>query len=131
MKDPEPINKFCVSAVNGNGTESGLSDTVTVVISNVFLPRPQLSKIETGNDGTLLEWQYPQVAELKGFRIYRNKQLVANEDVVGRGARSYSFPELSPNVSYEFSIQAVGMHDNLSDFSDVSSVKLPAKGKKK
>jgi hypothetical protein len=131
LKDPAVVNKFCVSALNASGAESNLSDTVTVMISNVFLPRPQISKIESGNDGTLLEWQYPEISELKGFRIYRNKQLVADENAVGKNARAYSFPVLGSDAAYEFSIQAVGVHDNLSDFSDVSSVKLPAKGKRK
>ena len=100
--------KFAVSAVSKSGDEGKLSDTVTVLVPSKSIPPVNKWNIEVQNGRARLNWQYTsEVADLKGFRIYRDGELMADEQELKRDTRNWVSPALEPGKRYLFEIMAV------------------------
>ena len=98
---------FYVTAMSKTVSESQPGDTVTVSVPSFDLPTPVIAKaIPDGNKG-LIQWQYPAIADIKGFRLYRNDALIADETVLRKGIKEFITPDLEPNVQQSFTLTAI------------------------
>ena len=115
--------KFCVSSVNKNNVESALSDTVFVRIPSVELPVPIITKVFTDGGKAIIQWEYPDIADLKGFKLFQNKNIIAGENEINKNQRVFTTTKLE-NGSFQFNIQAVAENGVTSELSVPSSATL-------
>jgi hypothetical protein len=116
--------KFYVIAVSKSGAESVASDTVTISMPQSILPPPTITKVFPYNGRAGIQWQYTTVSNLKGFRVFQNKMLIANESELDRNTREFVTPKLATGT-YSFTIQAISMEGALSDYSKQVPLRMP------
>jgi len=112
--------RFCISAIGKTMTESELSDTAFVVSPTLELPIPGAPIATQDSNMVLISWSYPDIADLKSFRVFQNNNMVVSEFEYGKNFRQFKTPALKWNTSYNFSIQAV------TESGVVSEVSVPA-----
>ncbi len=98
---------FAVSAIGKNLVESELSDTASVRVPSQQLPYPRIENVAVDSNRVKLFWDYPEIADLKGFRVFQNGNMVASEFELNKAVRQFSTPSLKWNTTYGFTIQAV------------------------
>jgi hypothetical protein len=60
-------------------------------------------------------WTYPALPDLKGFRVYQDGQLVADEDTLKPDVREWTFEPLAPGKQHQFEMEAVGQTGAVSE----------------
>jgi hypothetical protein len=115
--------KFCVSAIGANGSESQLSDTVTVNIPTLIMPVPRIDSISTRESMIKIYWSYPEIADLAGFRIYKNGISFLPENAIGANRRELVLNEQDARAGNEFTIKSFNMAGIESELSN--PVKIP------
>ena len=122
-------NRFCLSAVGKNGAESKMSDTLTVLIPTADPPKPAGLMVAPADKNLVIQWQYGELFDLKGFRLFVNNKLVAGEDSLTKNTREC--PLVLPHGhKYEFKIQAVTTSDVTSELSEPAGINLPESARK-
>ncbi len=112
------LRKFCVSSVNKQKTESVFSDTVSVQTPSMELPSPVIKKVAADNyNKATIEWQFPDIPDLKGFRLTQNGKVIATEIELKKEVRQFVTEKLEEGMSYEFSLIAVSDIGVLSNSS--------------
>lgn len=102
------LHRYCVTAFNKLGAESGFSDTVSIQVPSLELPAPVIKKIITDDDNkAAIEWQYPEISDLKGFRVLQNGKVIATENELRKKATEFTTPRLDDGAAYEFEVMAV------------------------
>jgi hypothetical protein len=124
------VYKFCISAIGKNKTEGPLSDTVSVSVPSMELPAPVISKIMLDNNRAIIKWQYPEITDVKGFRLFQDKNMIATESALNKNKREFITAQLSEGSSYEFTIVAISANDLLSEVSQPASILVPPPHKK-
>lgn len=122
--------KFCVSAIAKNEAESNYSDTITVLMPSLELPAPGTPTVVLEEEVAQIEWKYIDVADIKGFRLYQNNTLIANEDVLKKSSRKFTTQVLNKGETYIFTLKAVTTNGIASDPSEQTSILVPGKKKK-
>ena len=118
--------RFCISSVTKGGIESPLSDTVTVKIPTLELPLPVITKSFADSNKAVIQWAYPAITDLKGFRLFQNKKAIATEKELNKNAREFTTAKLEEGATYEFTLQAVAEDGVLSPYSVPVSVSIKA-----
>lgn len=114
----EATYRFCVTSVSKNRSESGFSDTVSVQVPNMGFPAPKITNVQADNENkATIEWQFPDLPDLKGFRVLENNTVIAGETVLDKASRSYVTGKLEPGAAYEFTVVAVTRSGDLSKTS--------------
>ncbi len=116
---------FYVSASSRFSGES-ISDTAFVVTPSTFLPAPTLHAARVGDTAAMVQWDFTDVSDLAGFRLYSNGTLIADEKQLGRSVREYTMPGLRENSTYNFTVRAVSQRMIVSDASAAATVEGPA-----
>jgi hypothetical protein len=114
--------KFAIMAVSKYITHGDLSDTVVLQSPSAGLPYIKVSSLNADSNKVTIVWTYPEIWDVKGFRIYQNGNMVANENQVNKSARQFTTPGLKWGASYEFSVQAVTEYGVLSEISMPSTI---------
>ena len=122
--------KFFISSIGKNKTESPLSDTIAVNAPSLEIPLPVINKILTDNNKAIVKWQYAEIADLKGFRLYQNKNVIATENELTKKIREFTTPVLAEGTSYDFTIVAVSENDIVSEVSLPVTITIPLSHKK-
>ncbi len=122
--------KFCLLAVGKNKVESKLSDTLVVVVPTVAPPRPSGISVVPNDDGLKIQWQYADIFDLRGFRLFINNKLALGEDSLKKNTRECEL-QLEGGHNYEFKFQAVTTSNITSELSDPAAINLPAANRKK
>ncbi|MDH5366491.1 MAG: fibronectin type III domain-containing protein [Cyclobacteriaceae bacterium] len=108
---------FAISAVNDNYQESPLSDKISVIVPSKSLPFINIWPVEQDNNTITLNWKYPtDIADLAGFRLYQNGEIIMNESILEGGIRQHVLSILDPGI-YTFEIVAIsesGLESNKS-----------------
>ncbi len=100
--------KFCITAVSKINAESPFSDTVFVETPSIELPSPTIKKVlPDNNNKATIEWQYPDISDLKGFRLMQNGVVVADEKELRKNSRTFLTGKLDEGTPYEYVIIAV------------------------
>ena len=112
------MHQFCVTALTKLNNESSPSDTVNVQTPSLELPPPSIKRVIPDNvNKATIEWQYPDIADIKGFRLTQNGKIIASENELKKNARAYVAGKLDDGGNYEFMIMAVSENGVLSDNS--------------
>lgn len=117
--------RFFVAAGSKLGGES-TSDTVAATTPSTFLPPPSVRATIVATSVAQVQWDFTDVADLAGFRLYRNGTLVADEKVLGRAVREYTVQGLTENTAYSFTVRAVSNRTVVSEASAPASITVPA-----
>ena len=112
--------KFCVSAMGKTLTESALSDTAFVISPSMELPIPVIASVKQDSNHVIIKWNYPDVFDIKSFRVFQNNNMVVSEFEYGKNFHEFKTPALKWNTNYNFTIQAV------SESGVISLVSTPA-----
>ncbi len=123
------IYKFYVSAVSTNGSEGRGSDTLSVTAPSIVLPVPVILKTNLNGNKVVIHWQYPDVQDLKGFRLYQGNKLIAGENELRKHLRDFMTPDLGPDGNYQLSLRAVSEGGVESDNSAPVTVTIPPPAK--
>lgn len=113
---------FCVGALGYNKGESLFSDTMSINVPSLDLPAPASSGVSSAGDKIVVKWQYPEIADLKGFRVFQNGVQVASENELGKDVREYATPVMSQGFSSEFALQAVSENGIVSEITTLGSI---------
>ena len=111
------LYRFCISALTRGEDESPMSDTVGVQSSSMELPQPVIEKVTVDKDIALIEWQYPDISDLRGFRLFQDKVLIASERQLKKKMFQFITSKLDEGKTYEFTLRAIAENGVLSDFS--------------
>jgi fibronectin type 3 domain-containing protein len=118
--------KFFVIAVKKSGVESAPSDTLTVQTITTELPVPVISKTLPDTNKITVQWQYPEITDLKGFMLYMNGAAVASPKELKKNTREYTVPKITAGTTYEFRLRALTVAGLVSDYSPAVQVAAPA-----
>ncbi|MDP1726657.1 MAG: hypothetical protein Q8M15_07725 [Bacteroidota bacterium] len=116
--------KFCVSAVSVYKSEGALSDTVRSISPSQKLPYISINNLSLDSNRVLINWDYPEIWDLKGFRIFQNGNMVASEFQLNKTNRTFKTPGLKLGASYQFMIQAVSENGIISELSIPSEINI-------
>jgi hypothetical protein len=114
--------RFAIAAVSRYKTVGHTSDTIGVLAPTVILPIPIIYPYSLDTGRVTLQWKYDAIADLKGFRVFQNGNMVASEYELKKDARMFVTPVLKFNDTYLFTIQAVterGIESPLSMARDI------------
>lgn len=116
---------FTVTAIGKNKSESLNSDTAAVQIASLDLPAPVVSKSYADSGKAVIQWQFPEISDLKGFRLFQNNVQIVNENELGKDTREYVTPKLPPGATYNFTLRAISENGVLSDYCAPAPVNIP------
>jgi len=122
--------KFYISAINRINVESASSDTVSIQVPSLELPSPIIRNVFQDGDKAVIKWEYDDIKDLKGFRLYQGKNLIAGEDDLPKDKREFITKELAKGSSYEYTIVAVSENNIESPVSKPAQLMIPAKNKR-
>ena len=115
---------FAVSAVNDQNEESPLSEKVTVTVPSKSLPFINIWPIAKEGNIVTLNWKYDtDIADLAGFRLYQNGELIANENELNASARQWVSPQLEAG-NYTYEILAVSISEVQSERSEPRKLEI-------
>jgi hypothetical protein len=124
------VYKFAVTAFSKGKTESLMSNTVGIQSSSLELATPSISKVSIEKNIALVQWQYPEIADLKGFRLYQNNILIADETVLKKTTAQFITSRLDEGNIYSFTIRAIAENSVLSDYSQPATITIPISPKR-
>lgn len=125
------VNKYCVTSVSASKVESAVSDTLSVTVPSMQLLTPQILKCNPDDSSRVqIQWQFDDVADLKGFRLFQNKAMIADETEISNTEREFTTKMLEQKAIYEFTIRAITTNGVLSDYSAPIMVTMPKLKKK-
>lgn len=107
---------FAIAAVNERANVYGeLSDKVTVTTPSEQLLRVYFASIAQTTDKKItLTWTYKEPADIIGYRLYENGELIADEKTLNKGIKSWT-SLVKKSGRYEYTIQAVTASGIVSD----------------
>ena len=95
---------FAIRAVDNKDNQSKMSGIVYIKTPSSKIPPINIYPFSKEGNTTILNWEYPDdIADLSGFNIYLNGQLLTTVDAQ---VRAWQSNELQPG-SYQFSIEAI------------------------
>lgn len=110
--------RFCVSSLGKYMYESETSDTITVNVPSTAMPIPIVKRWEVDSNVATIYWDYPEVTDLKGFRIYRDGMLIISENDLPADRRSFFTGPMRYFSQYRFEIEAIS-HEGLVSMRSV------------
>lgn len=127
--DPEVF--FRVSAVDQNGNESPLSESILILLDedSVAPVKPEIISFETNRQAVSIMWQRNPESDLAGYRVY--KDAVANFDIQpGKliaevNEMEYNDAMVQDNTAFYYKITAVDRRGNESEPSDEIKIQIP------
>ncbi len=99
--------KFCVTGVSRTNVESVPGDTVIIQVPSLDPPVPVTSKFMPEVSKVTIQWQYPEVPDLAGFRVYIDGSLIADEKILKKSSREFTKTDLQPGTVNSFTVRAV------------------------
>jgi hypothetical protein len=115
-----------IGAISKEGAKSRPT-TVKVYIPGRNLPRVEgvtRTPDETDPTTVTVAWKFPEMRELKGFRLYQDDKLIADEDKITEKLRSWRITNLVRGKLYRFSVEAASRYDTVS-FNPISVTYRP------
>jgi len=114
--------KFFVTALNRSGGESNPSDTISIQVPSTALPAPVITRATADSNKVTIQWQYPEVSDLRGFVLYQNNKAIADD--LKKNDRQYivAKPDAGTNA---YTIRALSESGVMSEYSSPVTVAMP------
>jgi len=125
------LYRFYVAAIGKNNAVSDNSDTVAVFAPSIELPAPVISKTILDSGKVIIQWQYPNIADVRGFRLLQNKHVIATENDLNKNAREFITPKQAPGTTCDLTIIAIAENGVESENAVMVSVTIPSEAPKK
>ncbi|MCD6011741.1 MAG: hypothetical protein K0Q79_1603 [Flavipsychrobacter sp.] len=125
---PDGISKvyrFYITAASKVGTESIPSDTVSMQTPSSELPIPIITKAVSDSVKITVQWQYPEISDLKGFILLLNNKVIAGEKELKKNTRQFVVIKSEPGNN-TFTLKAISEGGGVSEISSPVSVTIPA-----
>jgi hypothetical protein len=119
------LYKFAVTATNKHGAESIMSDTIAVQVPSVELPTPAINQVIVASQNIQIKWDYPEIPDVKGFRLFQNQQVIATENELKKNIRDFVTAKLEQGIAYDFTLKAVSENGVISEVSVPAAVTVP------
>jgi hypothetical protein len=119
--------RFSVAGVSRTNVESVPGDTVSISSPSLILPAPAINKYMPDISKLNINWNYADIADLLGFRLYRDEVLIADEKVLKKNTREYNITDLLPGSVNNFTLRAVSDRGVTSESSAPLQVAIPGK----
>ncbi len=117
------LYKFYVTAMNKSGGESIPSDTISILAPSTELPTPVITRATADSNKAFIQWQYPEVQDLKGFILYQNNKATASDLKKNVRQHIVTKPDAGTNT---YSIRAISESGVLSEYSSPATIDIPA-----
>lgn len=112
---------FAVSAITERSKESGLSEVIEVVVPSDNIPPLNIWPIAKEEQQVILNWQYPEnIADLEGFNIYRNGELI---ETIPLDDRTWRSEDLDVGT-YDYQVEAITTFGVSSGLSKTRTFKI-------
>ncbi|MDH5367489.1 MAG: hypothetical protein OEW67_10910 [Cyclobacteriaceae bacterium] len=111
--------RFAIIGVQNfpNVKRSLLSDTIEVITPSIVLPNIEIKELKSRGENIILKWEYDySIADLKGFRVYVNGNIFADENKISSNTDQLYF-SYKENGEFIFQLSAVtnsGLESRLS-----------------
>ncbi|MBC7450485.1 MAG: hypothetical protein H7259_03240 [Cytophagales bacterium] len=114
---------FSVAAVNDKGGNAGaLKNVATVITPSQYLLRVWFGQTVTMQDSLVkITWTYTEAADVKGYRLYENGQIITDEEVLKKGKTFWISTPRKPG-NYVYYIEAVSLTGVVSPRSEERTV---------
>jgi hypothetical protein len=115
------------------GRSGGLSipgDTVTVSVPVTEMPEVVITAASEQGGNAMIQWQYNDMQDLVGFRLYDDATVIADENVLGKNVREYIAKALQPGSVHNYTVRAVSAKGVVSEKAVSMQVTIPAAAKK-
>jgi hypothetical protein len=119
------LYKFAVASISKQGVESPMSDTVLAQVPSVELPTPGINNTVVAGQNVELKWEYPDIPDVKGFRLFLNQRQIATENELKRNIRSFVTAKLEQGITYSVTMRAVSENGITSDISVPAEISIP------
>jgi hypothetical protein len=116
--------KFQVSAQSKYIHESEPCKPIEIYSPTRIMPYPNLWPLKVDSNRVILDWRYDNVQDLKGFIVYQDKKIVANEKTLGKDARKWVAPPLEYGREYVFEMAAVSEYGVVSGMSFQRKIRI-------
>ncbi len=120
------LYRFFVIAVGRSGAESVPGDTVSVTAPSTELPAPSIGKTTIENGKVTIQWQFPEITDVVGFRLYNDATMIADEKVLKKNAREFTTSDLLPGSINNFTVRAITEKGIIGEASAAAAVTIPA-----
>lgn len=124
------IYRFYLMAEGRSGGLSIPGDTVTVSVPVTELPEVVITAASEQGGNAMIQWQYNDMQDLVGFRLYDDATVIADENVLGKNVREYIAKALQPGSVHNYTVRAVSAKGVLSEKAVSMQVTIPAAAKK-
>lgn len=119
--------RFAIAGVSNTKEEGPQSEPVEVVTPSVKVPNVNIWPFSVDSNTITLEWQYEPLSDLKGFRIFVDGKLIADEKILNAQQRKWTSPPLEYNKTYRFTMQAVTLYGSESRPSLIRTISTEKK----
>jgi len=135
--------RFAIASIGQHGNQSERIEQL-ITCPRAVLPMPVKLEVQTPVDGNMsLSWDYPTVKGIKGFRLYNNDIVLADENDITNDLRSWSARLLAltsgglsktaepyqpdDEISYNLQLAAVAEEGIISPLSEKVTVSVKVK----
>ena len=106
-----------------DGKQGVVSDKIEVITPSKRLPFINLWPLDQKENIVTLNWEYRELLDLKGFRLYQNDEVILDENQLNGTSRQWQSAELDPG-NYTYSIEAVSIYGVASQRSKPRKFKI-------
>jgi hypothetical protein len=114
---PNRSYRFGVYTQNANNVNAGgVRQVVVLAPGRTLQPTHLTIERDEVNRRVTISWpNYPNRDQLKGFRLFVNNTLAADESVLKNDAKEWKSDQLPANVNHMFELEAVGLNGEISE----------------
>ncbi len=110
--------KFYCVGKSKSGSVGIPGDTISVSVPSLKLPKPDISNVKQVDSSIVISWQYPEVPDLAGFRLYNGNTLIADESEVKSHMRTFETKPLKQDQIVSLTLKATTVGGVLSGPSE-------------
>jgi hypothetical protein len=110
FNDYEATYRFAMTAMSRYGQESSLSDSIEVFTPTTLMPDVRIWPFTVDSNRITLNWDYKTFKDLKGFRLFQDGDMIADEKVLGKDTRKWVSGALQYGTRYTYELMAVSTY---------------------
>lgn len=110
FNDYEATYRFAMTGMSRYGQESDLSDSIEVFTPTTLLPDVRIWPFKVDSNRITLNWEYKTFTDLKGFRLYQDGDVIADEKKLTKDVRKWVSGPLQYSTSYTYELMPVSTY---------------------
>lgn len=110
FNDYEATYRFAMTSMSRYKQESQLSDSIEVFTPTTLMPDVRIWPFQVDSNRITLNWTYNTFKDLKGFRLFQDGEMIADEKVLGKDVRKWVSKPLQYGTRYTYELMAVSTY---------------------